>query len=172
MRVGAFVLRRGAPVLCFPDDLEGGATLTSQDVERAWEELFRGLDRLRSGWPSSDWTYDGRLSCVTSSIPIAAESAARVVIAEIIPTSWTASTLPQAPDEVQALAARCGGLRASQLLFWGGEPGRPSGFGLWWPWGNGTTVSLRIGLHDVEPPTHRYPRLRSVFGIPEPASPA
>jgi hypothetical protein len=40
-------------------------------------------------------------------------------------------------------------------------------FGLWWPWGDGSTVSLRIGLHDVDLPKQRYPRLRDVFGIPQ-----
>ena len=72
---------------------------------------------------------------------------------------------------MRTLAESCGGLRASQLMFWGGADG-PGAFGLWWPWGDGTTVSLRIGLHDVDVPKQRYPRLRDVFGIPQAPVPA
>jgi hypothetical protein len=36
---------------------------------------------------------------------------------------------------------------------------------LWWPWGDGTTTSLRIGLADVDPASSRYARFRDVFGV-------
>src|SRR5262249_53857537 len=131
-----------------------------------WEELFLALERFRGRWPTPDWIYDRRLKCVTSSITVALETEARAAIGEILPIAWNAATLAGAPDDVRALADRCGGLRASQLLFWGGSAGAPGAFGLWWPWGDGNTVSLRIGLHDVDLPKERYPRLRDVFGIP------
>lgn len=137
-------------------------------TDGAWDDLFRRLDDLRSRWPSPEWTYDGRLQCATSSIPMTAEAAARALIAAVTPATWTAATLAEAPAEAQALATRCGGLRAAQLLFWGGEPGSPGAFGLWWPWGDGATVSLRLGLHHAEPPAAHLRRLRSTFGIPEP----
>jgi hypothetical protein len=68
---------------------------------------------------------------------------------------------------VRKLAEGCGGVRASQQLLWGGAPGASGAFGLWWPWADGKTVSLRIGLHDVDLPKERYPRLRDIFGIPQ-----
>jgi hypothetical protein len=139
--------------------------------ETVWEELFSGLERLRERWPVPDWIYDRRLKCVSSSIPLTAEADARAAIAEVLPQSWGAQTLASAPADVQALAERCGGVRSSQLLLWGGAPGAPGAFGLWWPWGDGTTVSLRIGLHDVDIPKERYPRLRDVFGIPQAPGP-
>jgi hypothetical protein len=137
-----------------------------------WEALFAALERLRNGWPATDWTYDRRLKCVASSIPLTREAEARSAMAEVLPTSWAVDTLAGAAPGVRALIEKCGGLRASQLLFWGGGPDTPGAFGLWWPWGDGTTVSLRIGLHDVDLPKERYPRLRDVFGIPQaPAAP-
>jgi hypothetical protein len=88
-------------------------------------------------------------------------------MAETLTTSWTEATLATAPAPIKALADACGGLRAAQLLLWGGGVDAPGAFGLWWPWGDGTTVSLRIGLHDVDAPKQRYPRLRDIFGIPQ-----
>ena len=73
---------------------------------------------------------------------------------------------------MRALAETCGGLRASQELLWGGGGEGAGAFGLWWPWGDGTTVTLRIGLHDIDQPKVRYPRLRDVFGIPQAPGPA
>jgi hypothetical protein len=137
-----------------------------------WQELFEALDRLKAKWPAKDWTYDRRLKCVASSIPINLEAEARAAMTEVLPTSFGAQSLAGAPETVRKLAEGCGGVRSSQLLFWGGEPGGAGAFGLWWPWGDGTTVSLRIGLHDVDLPKERYPKLRDVFGIPQAAGPA
>jgi hypothetical protein len=139
------------------------------DPNEAWEKIFATLAGLRVRWPTPDWSYDRRLKCVASSIPLTRETDARVAMADALPTSFTAESVQAAPAGVKALIEKCGGLRASQLLFWGGEQmdETPGAFGLWWPWGDGTTVSLRIGLHDVDIPKERYPRLRDVFGIPQ-----
>jgi hypothetical protein len=134
----------------------------------AWEDVFAALERLRAAWPSQEWTYDRRLRCVASSIPLAREADARAAMAEVLPASFSVETLAGASEGQRALIEKCGGLRASQLLLWGGGAAdAPGAFGLWWPWGDGTTVSLRIGLHDVDAPKERYPRLRDVFGIPQ-----
>src|SRR5262249_23634175 len=93
---------------------------------------------------------------------------ARAAMAEALPASFSADTLAGASEGQRALVEKCGGLRAAQLLFWGGGgDDAPGGFGLWWPWGGGPTVWLGIGLDDVDVPKERYPRLRDVFGIPQ-----
>jgi hypothetical protein len=136
-------------------------------ADDVWEQLFRGLALLRDRWPMPEWTYDRRLRCVASAFQKSLHEAALDATAALMPTSFTAETLAAAPPAVQELAARCGGLRPTQALLWGGEAGSPGAFGLVWPWGDGATVSLRIGLHDVDAPKERYPRLRDVFGIPQ-----
>ena len=135
--------------------------------DEVWESVFGALTRLRAAWPSQDWSYDRRLKCVASSIPLTREADARAAMAEALPKSFSVETLATAGEGQRALVEKCGGLRASQLLFWGGGDDAAGAFGLWWPWGDGTTVSLRIGLHDVDVPKERYPRLRDVFGIPQ-----
>lgn len=136
-------------------------------VDEQWQVLFESLERLKAKWPAPDWSYDRRLRCVASSIPMSLEPAARAAMTEVLPRSWSAKTLAEAPEGVRKVAESCGGVRSAQLLFWGSEPGTPGAFGLWWPWGDGTTVSLRIGLHDLDQPKERYPKLRDIFGIPQ-----
>jgi hypothetical protein len=139
--------------------------------DEAWESVFVTLERLRDRWPASDWAYDRRLKCVASSIPLSGESAARAAFADVLPGVWSTATLPGAPQTIRTFSETCGGLRAAQELLWGGEADGPGAFGLWWPWGDGTTVTLRIGLHGVDLPKQRYPRLRDVFGIPQATAP-
>jgi hypothetical protein len=137
------------------------------NLSEAWDPVFAALERLRGAWPARDWMYDRRLKCVASSIPLAREPEARAAMGEVMPVSFSVDTLATASAGQRDLVEKCGGLRANQLLFWGGGDDAPGVFGLWWPWGDGTTVSLRIGLHDVDVPKERYPRLRDVFGIPQ-----
>jgi hypothetical protein len=136
-------------------------------AEAQWESLFAGLEKLRTAWPSAEWGYDRRFKCVMSTITIDQQAEARAASAGILPLSFGADTLAGAPPGARALAEQYGGVRSGQLLFWGGESGAPGAFGLWWPWGDGKSISLRIGLHDVDTPKVRYPQLRELFGIPQ-----
>ncbi len=38
-------------------------------------------------------------------------------------------------------------------------------FGLWWPWGDGATISLRVGVANCDRPTELYPQIRALFKI-------
>jgi hypothetical protein len=49
--------------------------------DATWEAVFGALARLRERWPSTEWTYDRRLRCVASSIPLAGAAAARAAFA-------------------------------------------------------------------------------------------
>jgi len=138
---------------------------TMANPDDPWEDLFTKLTKLRAGWPSPTWSYDRRFQCVSTTIPLSTEAAVQPAIGEALPTSWTAASLPAAPDDVRAMVEACGGLRAEQKIYWGGPENAPGAFGLWWPWGDGAQVSLRIGLCHVDLPKERYPRLRAIFGI-------
>jgi hypothetical protein len=82
-----------------------------------WAAVFTSLEQLRDRWPDNNWSYDRRLKCVASSIPLTREAEARAAIADVLTQSWSATALETAPEPVKALAQACGGLRASQLLF-------------------------------------------------------
>src|SRR5262245_60950982 len=120
-----------------------------------WDELWSGLQQLKEKWPGTDWSYDHRLKCVTSVIESAQATGARALLGEVMPTEWNGASIKTAPDGVRAIADKSGGLRGGQLLLWNGGPATPGAFGLWWPWGDGSSVSLRIGLHDLDLPKER-----------------
>jgi hypothetical protein len=145
-----------------------------EHASHSWDVVFEGLVQLRDHWPApvSTWNYDRRLKCVASSISLPVAPAAEAAIALAMPLFWNGESLASAPTSARSTAEACGGLRASQRMYWGPDGlGEGCGaFGLWWPWADGVTISLRIGLHDVDIPKERYPRLRDVFGIPQAAA--
>ena len=108
--------------------------------------LFAALARFRSSWPQRGWSYDNRVECVASSFSLVSAPSARDLINAILPHVWNSRTLTAAPASFRQIAERTGGVRASQLIFGADAVGRLTPYGLWWPWEEGGTISLRIGL--------------------------
>ncbi len=62
-------------------------------------------------------------------------------------SQWNPITISGAPAVVQTIKSQAGGMKGGQILFTSDENSLPVIFGAWWPWGNGVTISLRIGLY-------------------------
>jgi len=77
------------------------------------------------------------------------EPKARASAMHAFPRGWTAKSLDNAPQEMQAIARRTGGLRAGQRLLAGDELIAAQLFGLWWPWVAATR--LRFGSASLTP---------------------
>ncbi len=132
----------------------------------AWQPLLDGLDQLRGVWPGGGWSWDPRFKCVTSSFGKDIAERARQAMTGVLDAEWSAATINQAPDEIRTLSARFGGVRQGQLLFTGDAVGGPMHlFALWWPWGDGATISLRVGVANCDRPTELYPQIRALYKI-------
>jgi hypothetical protein len=129
------------------------------------QQMFDAFRRLRTEWPRRGWSWDSRLSCIASSFGAELEATAREVALKAFTQEWTSRTLATAPQNIRDLAERCGGLRTGQGLFSGVAVGRVFGYGLWWPWGDGVSISLRVGLSGVDDNHDMMNRFRDVFGI-------
>ncbi len=128
--------------------------------------LFGAMKEVRASWPSYGWSWDARVSCVTSSFSVELEGKARTVAAIALSTEWTPSTIQRAPAHLRELAERTGGLRAGQLLLSSAAIGGALfAYGFWWPWGDGMTTSVRIGLGGPGAKPDVLQRLRDTFGV-------
>ena len=106
------------------------------------------------------------MTCITSTFTTEYETKARGAIAEALSSEWTSTAVSKAPAFLREYVDRYGGLRAGQILFSSGTVGGSLvAFGLWWPWGDQNTVSMRIGFTDVDPGREPYQRLREIFGV-------
>jgi hypothetical protein len=131
----------------------------------AWQPLFDSLARMKSAWPTRGWSWDPRLFCVTSSFTTEQEPAARKAIQLALQAEWTSATILKAPQLVRDVVERAGGIRQGQLALSTGPVAALLVYALWWPWGDGETVSCRVGLADVDPNREPYTRFRDVFGV-------
>ena len=126
------------------------------------------LDRLmkvRSAWPGSAWGWDARFKCASASFSKEIDARVRAAIADALPREWTSSTIASAPDDIRALSTRYGGVRTGQSVFTGDSGDSSLLYGLWWPWGDNDTVSLRVGVANCDRPTELFPLIRAVFNI-------
>jgi len=127
------------------------------------ETLFASLSRLRQAWPKRGWSWDTRLSCVASSFGVELTQEARAAAKIALTTEYTQSTLRSAPAAVREIAEQTGGLRPDQFLMCSEPSMIGFAYGLWWPWGDDTTISLRIGLTG-RALSIEVPRFREIFG--------
>lgn len=123
------------------------------------------MKELRLAWPSRGWSWDSRLSCVTSSFSAELEGKARAAAALALSTEWTPATIQRAPAALRDIAEKTGGLRTGQMIFASAAVGSAFAYGLWWPWGDGMTTSVRIGLVDSATSEEALQRLRDVFSV-------
>jgi hypothetical protein len=134
-------------------------------VGGSWAVLFAAMAEVRSAWPARGWSWDNRLSCVSSSFATELEGKARAAAGLALGTEWTSSTIHRAAPGMKALADRTGGLRSGQLILVSAAVGAAFAYGLWWPWGDGMTTSLRIGLEGVDSSQDAFNRLREAFKV-------
>lgn len=110
------------------------------------QAIFDALSRFRASWPRRGWSYDGRLLCVASTFDTGLAEQARGLVQVLLPHVWTDRTLASAGDLLVDIARRTGGVRSNQMIFGADRLGAITPYGLWWPWEDGYTISLRIGL--------------------------
>lgn len=139
--------------------------MTIRGWNEAWQPLFESLARLKAAWPTRGFSWDSRLSCITSSFTTEQEPQARTACKLALQNEWSATTIIRAPQLLRDVVERCGGIRHGQTVLSTGPVNGLMVFGLWWPWGDGETTSLRVGLADVDPNKEPYIRFRDVFGV-------
>ncbi|HQY62559.1 MAG: hypothetical protein IPF92_01850 [Myxococcales bacterium] len=128
-----------------------------------WQASFDALSALKRDWPTRGWTWDSRVGCVTSSFTVEQELRARAAVNAAMPAQYTHVSLERAPAALQQVVEISGGLRPGQLALALGPTAGLLVFGLWWPWGDGETISFRLGLADVDPAKEPNLRFRELF---------
>ena len=89
----------------------------SPAMTEAWLSLAQGLGKLRAAWPMGGWSWDNRLSCITSTFGTQFEAEARAAAAMAMPVEWTATSLGKAPTRIRDLAAKYGDVRPMLVPF-------------------------------------------------------
>lgn len=112
----------------------------------ATDQMFQSLDQFRKAWPKQGWSWDYRFNMIASSFHVDLISDAERALLIAFPESYDTKSFARAPEHIRELGESVGGVRADQRMFAGPAVGRLVPIGLWWPWGDEITISLRIGL--------------------------
>jgi hypothetical protein len=128
--------------------------------------LFETLGQLRKSWIEGGWSWDDRFNCVATSFRSERARDAREIVRRFLPHEWTSTTVSGASAAVRDVADSTGGVRSNQRLYTGDAATDVLAYALWWPWGDGATISVRVGLAGGGLEADRV-RLRQTFGAPE-----
>ncbi len=91
------------------------------------------------------WKWDSRFETVLAEFFIDNKDKVRAILERYFSITCDSSNIGKAPDIVQMIANNFGGLRPGQLLFISDPNQDFFIYGVWWPWGDGKTISLRVG---------------------------
>jgi hypothetical protein len=110
------------------------------DLESVCRELLRAF---RGGL---SWKWDSRFETALAGFCVDNKDRVRAILERHLSFTWDSSNIGNAPDIVRMINSHLGGLMSGQLLF-SSDPNQAAlVFCAWWPWGDGTTISIRLGL--------------------------
>jgi len=123
--------------------------LNNSDLDNICRELLSAFQGIMS------WKWDSYIETVLAEFDVGDKDSIRAILEHYLVSTWDSSNIDKAPDMVQMIDNYLGGLRPGQLLFTSDPNQEAIVFCAWWPWGNGTTISIRIapsykGLSDSE----------------------
>jgi hypothetical protein len=120
---------------------------------------------MKAEWPPGGrWEWDGRFGCALTTLNQGNEATGRAVLLAHLPAQWTRETLGQAPALVKQVCAVTGGLKGTQFVF-SVNLGEAVIYCLWWPWGDGTTFSVRVGVASADSSSDPKVDLRAAFDV-------
>ena len=112
-------------------------SLSKHDCTKLLEELQAGFS----------WEWDGRFKTTLAQISVKEKDVAGEMLEKHLGMAWDSVTINTAPKSVQRILAPLGGMMSGQLFYAAGLPENGIIFCAWWPWGNGQTISIRLGTN-------------------------
>ncbi|MDP6542825.1 MAG: hypothetical protein QGH60_02475 [Phycisphaerae bacterium] len=109
------------------------------------------------------WEWDGYIGAFLATFTVGQAQPIETLCNKYFMSRWDHESLVKAPPSVLAIAENLGGLRAAQRLLMTRPDQFVMAFGAWWPWGDGQTISLRIGLVTDDVPEHAKTELFKEF---------
>jgi hypothetical protein len=129
-------------------------------------EVDAVLARLAEGTLELFWDFDSRFDTAVGRVSAPDDAPLLGLLDECFPHNWDHQSIDGAPDVTRAIADSAGGLRPGQRLWTLDPADSPLLYAAWWPWGSGTTFSLRVGCiaADAGEQQALTKKIRSLFG--------
>ena len=119
-------------------------------IKDTMEKLHNLYSRIKECIPASyTWEVDDRFSTALVQIDINDSETIKKNISAVYNSRWDSSSIHKASQLEKNLAASFFGIKKRQTLFTS-HGNDVLFFGAWWPWGDNSRVSLRIGFFSQE----------------------
>lgn len=118
--------------------------LNTASAESVCKELVRAFHGVLS------WKWDRRFETVLAEFGVDTKDNVRATLERFLGNLWDSSNVGNAPSGVRAIDNRLGGLWPGQLLFTSDAKQENLVFCCWWPWGDGKSISIRIGISNEQ----------------------
>lgn len=116
-------------------------------TEEVRQDLQSSSQRILAELPSGLlWEWDDRFDIPLLVFPRDMEEEIGVVIQRNFPNQWDFNSIKTAPPVIRKLLDKSFGIRNGQVVFSTDTNREAFLFALYWPWEDGATISLRIGL--------------------------
>lgn len=112
--------------------------LSLNDCAKFFETLLQG---------NFSWEWDSRFQTALTTFKTEDQLTVREILEGSMGKAWDSVTIESAPENVQHALVPFGGLMPNQLFYAADISEEGILFCAWWPWGNGQTISARIGAN-------------------------
>jgi hypothetical protein len=119
-----------------------GAGDSAEHKERDLNEIYQSLATAFS--TSLNWHPDDRFAGVLAEFDIEAADSMQAAIRAHLPVEWDSNSIKGAPKNIRKAMESFGGLQPGQLVFTSDPGKKVTLLGLWWPWANGSKISIRF----------------------------
>jgi len=142
---------------------------TQEQVETFSQPLTRQLGEQHK------WQWEGQREVLLSEFSKDKIEATLAVLREHYCHEWDRKSIKKAPKALKQQLGELAVLYKEQKLFTRpGEDGQPSAVAVWWPWGHGGTISLRIKplpktyslASDISAESGLFTRIKQLFSRP------
>lgn len=111
------------------------------------EQFNKICTRLSAGIPGSfRWQWDTRFNVALVVIDKNSMAAILALISQEFKQNWNNANIDSAPEAIMDVVNNVFGIQPGQILFNSDDQNDLILLAAWWPWGNGASISLRIGL--------------------------
>ena len=94
------------------------------------------------------WKWDDRFGTLQTEFGADKKETVQGLLNRYFGITWDSANIEQAPEIVRVIDRHFGGLRPGQLFF-NTDPNQDAFvFCVWWPWGDGQTISIRMAPFD------------------------
>ena len=115
-------------------------------------EKFRKIcTQITFSMPSSyRWQWDERFHVALIVFEKEDMESILSIVSNEFDQQWDSTTIDNASDLIGKLADSLSGVSPGQRIFTSEEGASLILFAAWWPWGNGSNISMRIGIFSPE----------------------